>query len=210
METALIPSPITPESITQEPLKPHMEVMDTSSGDIWLHQPPTTLAAYDALKPEAPYIKSGIACAAMDFAYFLKSPGADVEGPLETRTIGGLEWSRVARPLDFHGFNSGPTPTLIQVDKHHVIGFTAGSTLRLARLPDGKFYIQQTRSAWHGKDVYPTDWALFTLVLEQPWSIYLDSPSPIYFFRNLRSFAGAFDADVFPGDPQPAPRSTAS
>lgn len=203
MQTDLIPAHITEQSITQEALKPHMEVMDTSNGDIWLHQSPTTLEAYDALKPEAPYVKSGIAGAAMDFAYFLKSPGASAEGPLETRTIGGLEWSRVARPLDFQGFKPGPAPTLIMVDKHHVIGFEAGSSLRLVRPPAGKFYVQQTRSPWPGNDVYPTDWELFTLALDEPWSIYLDSPLPIYFFRNASSFAGAFDADAFPGTLQP-------
>lgn len=210
MLSSLIPSTIAPENITIEPRLPHMEVFDPTTGQVWLHQSPITAEQFNAFKPEPPYMKSGMGCSAMDVAYFLRSPGAQIDGPLETRMIGGLMWARVARPIKFKGFNPGLAPTLINVDKHHVIGFEAGTTIHIARLPDGQFYIQQTATASNSPNVDPEDWDMFTLVLDQPWSVPLCTPAVIYFFRNLRSFAGPYSADRFPGALRPAARAIAA
>lgn len=209
MSSLLIPSTIPAENITIKPRSPHMEVFDPTTGQVWLHQWPVTAEQYKDFKPEPPYMKSGMGCSAMDVAYFLRSPGAAVDGPLETRMIGGLMWSRVARPVKFKGFNPGLAPTLVTVDKHHVIGFEAGTTIHSARLPDGQYYIQQTATASNSSNVDPEDWDMFTMVLDKPWTLSLCTPSVIYFFRNLRSFAGPFTVDQFPGTMRSAARAVA-
>ena len=43
------------------------------------------------------------------------------------RMIGGREFVRVARPLDFRGLANGDAPTRVVIDKHHVLVFAAGS-----------------------------------------------------------------------------------
>ncbi len=195
-----IPSHIPPENITLQATLPHMEVIDTRNGDVWLHQSPTTLEFFKAFQPEPPFMKSGLGCSAMDVAWFLRSPGATDDGPLETRQIGGLQWSRVARPVEFRGIAPGAAPTRVIVDKHHVIGWHAGSTLHVARLPDGYYYLQQTVPTAGRVTTIPDNWAMFTLTLEQAWNIPFGSPpAEIYFFRSLSSFAGPFTAEQFPG-----------
>ncbi len=210
-KSPVIPSHIPPENITLEPTRPHMEVIDTRTGDVWLHQSPTTLAAFKALQPEPPFIKSGLGTAAMDLAYFLRSPGATADGPLETRMIAGLQWSRVARPVEFRGLAAGDAATRVVVDKHHVIGWNTDSVLHIARLPDGHFYLQQTAAIEGRATVIPSDWEMFALTLDRPWSVAIGNPpAAAYFFRSACSFIGPLGAAQLPGVLQPVARAVAA
>ncbi|HUP93208.1 MAG TPA: hypothetical protein VM074_13250 [Solimonas sp.] len=201
--TASIPTrdQVAPQNVTLDPRELHMEIFDPRTTDVWLHQRPVTQAQYDAFRPEAPLVKSGIGRSAMDFAWFLRSPGAAANGPLETRTIGGLECVRVARPVSFRGFAAGDAPTRMKIDKHHAIGFDAGSVVRLAQVPDGLFYVQQTVTAAQGVPV-PADWRMHELRPRAPWTIYLGSPVTVHFFRNLSSFMGPLRREDLPDEPQ--------
>lgn len=188
-------------NVTVSPRELHMEVFDSRTADVWLCQRPVTVAEYRELPVGAPYVKSGLARSAMDFAWFLRSPGAAAEGPLDGRIIGGLPMVRVARPLDFKGFAAGDAPTRLQIDKHHVIGFNAGTRALLVQLPDGAFYVQQTVGAGPLRIPIPADWNLCELKSPAPWSICLPSPVTVYFFRNLTSFQGPVTREQLPGEP---------
>ena len=195
---------IAPENVTARPRQPHTEVMDVQRGDVWLCQQPITLDEVKAMKVEPPLVKSGVGTGAMDSAHFLRSPGAAEEGPLETRSIDGRSFARVARVRSFGGFPRGRAPTLIEVEKHHVLGFDAGRALNLAKLPDGQFYVEQTESI-PGRDfVVPADWQMYTLALDAAWQVQLPCPSRVHFFASLRSFAGPIALDLLPGTPRPA------
>src|SRR5581483_5542300 len=113
---------------------------------------------------------------------------------------------RVARPQTLRGFAPGNAPTQLLIEKHHVIGFDAGTTLRLARLPDGHYYVQQTATAGGFADVDPEDWEMHALALERAWSVELAYPTTVWFFRNLRSFCGPFRREQLPAAPQPIAR----
>ncbi len=178
-----------------------MEVMNTQTQDVWLCQQPVTKEQYKALQPPAPIIKSGLGRATFDSAWFLRSPGAAEEGALEAMDISGLGFSRVARLREMRASHDGPTRLV--VEKYHVLGFEAGAALHVARLPDGLYSVQQTASASDVPDMDPPDWEVFTLVLDRPWSLTLGGAVPVYFFRNLRSFAGALTAAQLPADFQP-------
>jgi hypothetical protein len=189
---------LPPQNATVAPRELHMEVMDPRSFDVWLHQQPVTLEEYTAFTPEPPYVKSGAARAAMDYAWFLRSPGASSDGALETRSIGGREFARVARPLNFRGLAQGDAPTRLEIDKHHLLGFNAGSPIRFVRLPDGDWYIQQTRGREDQASPLPADWALRTLLPPADWSVRLPSPATVWFFRNFDSYVGPIDRAVMP------------
>ena len=183
--------PVPAANVTRAPRQLHMELMDGRTLDVWLHQPPVTAADYAAFRPEPPYVKSGLGRGAMDRAWFLRSPGSAADGALEARVIGGREFVRVARPLDFRGLARGDAPTRLQVDKHHVLAFAAGSEVRIALLPDGRDYVQQTLAApGAGAVPLPADWQLRIVRPAQDWVVPLPAPATVWFFRNLDSYAG--------------------
>src|SRR5690349_17485377 len=98
---------VSADNITLHPRQLHTEVMNLASGDVWLLQSPTTAEAVSAMKVSPPLIKSGTGTGAMDFAWFLRSPGAEDDGPLEICDIGGHRFARVARVRKFGGFPRG-------------------------------------------------------------------------------------------------------
>lgn len=210
MRHPLIPALVPENNITRSPREPHVEVMNLQTLDVWLCQEPVGAERYKSLKLPPPLVKSGRGVSAFDFAYFLRSPGAARDGALEAMQVDGLSFVRVARPQQLRGFAPGDAPTQLMIEKHHVIGFHAGTVMRLARLPDGLFYIQQTATLSELADVDPPDWAMHTLALNSDWSIDLGCPATIYFFRNLRSFCGPFTPEQLPGVPQPVARTMAA
>lgn len=197
------PAGIPAPNVTVDPRALHMEVLDPRTADVWLYQQPISEAQYREFRPEPPYVKSGLGRAAMDHAHFRRSPGASADGALETRLIGGLLLARVARPLDFRGLARGDAPTTLRVDKHHVLGYAPGTAVRLARLPDGAFFVQQTVAAGAARVPVPPEWTMFVLRPRAPWTVELPSPVTVHFFRNLSSFAGPLRHEDLPVDPEP-------
>jgi hypothetical protein len=201
-DTAALPGNVPEQNVTVDPRQLHMEVFDARTGDVWLQQAPVSEDDYRAFRPEPPYVKSGLARSAMDAAHFLKSPGAPADGALETRIIGGRSLVRVARPLNFRGLSRGDAPTRLEVDKHHRLGFDAGTLVRLALLPDGRFYVQQTVTAGPERLPVPADWTMHLLRPRERWWVYLGSPVTVYFFRNLTSFMGPLTREQLPVSPE--------
>lgn len=190
---------------TREPRRLHMELMDFQHGDVWLLQEPVTVEEFKALAVEPPMIKSGMTSGAMDCAGFARSPGADTDGALETRQFGGRVFARVARVRRFGGLPRGPAPTLIKVEKDHILGYDAGRTLSVALLPDGHYYVEQTEPRPGQEFVTPAGWQLLTLRLDRPWVLRVASPADVYFFSSLRSFIGPLDLSQLPAVPAAGP-----
>ena len=82
-----------------------MEVVDTSTGLVWMTSSPVTQEDFAALDLEAPLAKVGIARAPMDAALFQASPGAPEE-PVRERTINGRHYINVAAPGPDHANGS--------------------------------------------------------------------------------------------------------
>lgn len=176
-------------NVTRAPRELHMELMDTRSLDVWLCQAPLSLEAFKAFRPEPPFVKSGLAAAAMDAAWFLRSPGAPIDGALDLRAIGGRDFVRVARPLNFRGLAPGDAPTRVEVDKHHVLVFRSGREVSLAKV-GGQWFVQQTVRSGGEPIAPPPEWEMTTVKLTQDWQVTLPNPATVYFFRNLDSYAG--------------------
>jgi hypothetical protein len=183
------------QNVTREPRALHLEVMNVQTGDVWLCQAPITLEAVKALRVEAPFIKSGCTAGSFDAAHFTRSPGAGSDGALDTCVIDGVTFARVARALRFGGLKPD-RPTLVSVEKHHVVTFAAGSEVALARLPDGQLYVQQTEPVPGRAFTPPADWQLETRRLQAPWTVQVPPPVSVYFFASLCSFMGPVDGPV--------------
>jgi hypothetical protein len=68
---------------------------------VWLSLDEVTPAQAKALPISPGMVKYGPAVSSMDLAWFDRSPGADVDGPLAEREIGGLRFRLVAKPGKF-------------------------------------------------------------------------------------------------------------
>ncbi|MEN8665599.1 MAG: hypothetical protein ABF356_11645 [Polycyclovorans sp.] len=84
------------------------------------------------------------------------------------------------------------------IEKHHVLGYEAGTRVNFMRLPDGEYYVQQTASTDGGVIAEPADWTLLHIELDRQWICDLGCPVTVFFFRNLRSFQGPLREDQLP------------
>jgi hypothetical protein len=174
------------------------EIMDLRTLDVWLCQQPITEAEYAALAPEPPFVKSGLGRSAMDIAWFKRSPGAAADGPLATLALGDFVFCHVARPRDFNGLARGDAPTRLLVEKHHVLGFEAGSRVRLTVQADGRVFVQQTIAIDGAGPPPVAGWSAREITLHSPWVCALPYPCEVYFFQNLSSYAGPLDPAQLP------------
>ena len=94
---------IAQQNVTVEPLQPHVELMNPQTGDVWLCQAPISYEEFKALKVAAPLVKSGCTSGSFDAAHFRRSPGAAIDGAVETYVVDGRNFSRVARVVKFGG-----------------------------------------------------------------------------------------------------------
>jgi len=115
-----------------------MELMDTSTGLVWMSAAPVTEAEFEAVVIEAPLVKVGCARAAMDRAAFQFSPGAP-DAPVLERFIDGRLYINVAAPLEQVGPSLPGGPVEISVNKAHLVGFEGGRKVTVLSLPEGDF-----------------------------------------------------------------------
>ncbi len=131
-----------------------MEIMD-SGGRVWLcHEPVTKERARSLALPNgASPALLGEAIA--DVAYFSRSPDAEIDGPLDTMEVDGLRFSFVARPRVQHSAaqhsaaqRTVEAVSVLSVDKHHTMLYSAGRTIEVLDFGDGMF----APPAWAGPD----------------------------------------------------------
>ena len=171
-----------------------MEVMDLQAGLVWMSTDPVTQAYFDELELEEGLVKVGIASASMDCAGFQHSPGRGDE-PVLQRVIDGRTYINVARPMEQAAHDQPGGPTEIQVDKTHVIGFEAGRSVAILKLPEGNFVEVVGDQSVDEALVLPKNGELTSVALDQPWIVALPSPTRTFFWfeKGMRSFQGPVD-----------------
>ena len=169
----------------------HMEIMNTTTREVWIAQSISTRAEYDALELEPPFTKVGIGRGAMDEAYFRAPPGPDGAGPLETREFGRILFSLNARAGDF-SFPAGPGgPIQAIIEKHHTVTFYGGRTVHILVHPDGSRYVQATETTGDGGDFQlPEGWKITSITLRRAWKIDVPYPATIFIMPDRRIFHG--------------------
>lgn len=169
----------------------YMEVMDTATGLVWMSAAPVQAADFEALELEPSLVKVGIARAPMDRAAFQYSPGTP-GSPVRERLINGRLYINVAAPME----KTPPTltggPIRISVNKAHMIGFKAGRTVTILRLPEGDFVEVVGEDTADESLVLPQDGELMRIELSRPWVVSLPTPTRTFFWfgESMRSFQG--------------------
>jgi len=168
-----------------------MEVMDTTTGLVWMSAAPVQLADFEALELEASMVKVGIARAPMDRAAFQYSPGAP-EAPVLERVINDRLYINVAAPLEQTPSALPGGPVEISVNKAHVIGFEAGRSVAVLSLPEGDFVEVVADDSADESLVLPEGGVLKRVELSQPWVVSLPTPTRTFFWfgQGMRSFQG--------------------
>ena len=169
----------------------YMEVVDTTTGMMWMSSSPVSEADFAALELEPSLAKIGMAPAAMDRALFNASPGAPGE-PVRERIIDGRHYINVASLLEQSAPAEDGAPMIAQVDKYHVIGFEAGRTLKVLSLPEGDFVEVVGKCSQDEGLVLPEGGQLRSITLQEPWVVHLATPTRAFFWMagGMRSFQG--------------------
>ena len=134
----------------------------------------------------------GIGVGAMDEHWFARSPGADEDGPMKLREIGGHRFGLCARPASAPTQPEGPGgPRLLLVEKHHVILFAAGREVPVPLHPDGGRFVHVIEGG-KGKAplALPAGWKLDTVKLTEDRVFRLPVPTTVFFFPNGDSYQG--------------------
>lgn len=175
----------------------HGELFEMETGRVWLAQAPMTREQYEALELPDGWTRTGIGESVADAAYFSRSPGAAADGPVETREIGGVRFSFVARP----GAPEMPARGVfvLDVDKHHHLLYRAGKTIEIMTFGDGADYVPLVRKAVMGgrgpevltrPRVLPDGWSVRTVTLSKDLVVDLPAPTRVCFFTCGDSFQG--------------------
>jgi len=184
------------ENWQENPRGLHMELMNLETRDVWLSASPVTMDFFKSLSVAPPWIKLGAANGAMDRAGFRRSPNAGADGPLDSREFEDHRFVRVARP-EKAGASSGGAPMKLVVHKHHIVGFDAGTKLRVLENAAGKRFVEASRG---GGAADPSllkleeGMRLFEIELKQPWMIEIPAPASVYFFPTIDVFHGPVGA----------------
>lgn len=168
-----------------------MEVRDVETDLVWMSTEPVTREYFEELQLEAGLAKVGAASASMDCAGFQYSPGREGE-PVLQRVIDGRAYINVARPLQPIFPEQPGGPVQIQVDKSHVLGFRAGRSVAVLKLPEGHFVEVVGDESQDGSLVLPPAGELISIELTEPWVVELPSPTRTFFWfeQGMRSFQG--------------------
>lgn len=164
-----------------------MEVID-SNGHVWLaNSPVTKTQARDLSLPAGtkPALLGGVIA---DVAYFNRSPGAVVDGPLESCEIDGLRFTFVARPA---GQRRVEGATIMWVDKYHTLLYAAGRTIEVLDFGDGTFALP----AWSGPDGARSEpampgWVRRQVELTDDLIAVIPSPATVVIFDDRFGFHG--------------------
>lgn len=175
----------------------HGEVMDATGG-VWLAQAPMTRERFESLALPDGFVKTGIGESVADLAFFRRSPGADADGPCETRDIDGECFSMVARPGVPDSSHRGLF--ILPVHKHHRLLYVAGRTIEVMDCGDGADYVPlvtdalmagaRPRPEGFPPRALPDGWSVRRVTLERDLVVELPCPTRVTFFRSGESFQG--------------------
>lgn len=177
------------------------EIMDDATFGVWLSSEPISPDDYaDLVAPEG-FRKSGVGRSEHDAAFFLRPPGADVDGPVSSIVVDGRSFGLVARPGKPE---SGFTGVMVlPVYKSHRLFFASGRTLELLDTGDGFSLVPQAVESHLGRRKDPTikrqmpnGWTSRHITLKDNLVIDLPCPARVAIFKNGDIFHGPVQLDL--------------
>jgi hypothetical protein len=138
--------------------------------------------------------------AAGQFARFLRSPGAAADGEFTRQEMWGVSWLHQVNILPLTQGDLDPQGLLsaVTVEKHHELGWCAGSRVAILTSPEGDRYIRVSRNAERTVDTptIPDDWTLESLLLEETLAVRLLEQTTVIRTDNEDSFQGPLPSDL--------------
>ena len=176
------------ENAVVRPREPRCEFLDTATREVWQAFKPVPRDWYDTVELEANLIRVGYASGYFDRAWFRRSPDADRDGPVRTRTIDGRAFFYCAGPpLD----GATGDPKRMFVDKYHSVAFDADRVLPILRDPAGRAFLPMVEApAGTPLPKLPDGWRLIEIRLTEEWIVALPAPTETYWFKGALSFQG--------------------
>jgi hypothetical protein len=170
----------------------HGEILDPSTRNVWQSLEPITREQYKALPLEAGWVPVGVGRGAMDEHWFARSPGAEEDGPMQVREIGGRRFGLCARPASMPTEVAGPGgPRFLLVEKHHVLRFVAGRAVPVLVHADGDRFVHVIEGGADKSPLtLPDGWKLDSVKLSADWVVRLPTPTTVFFFPNGDSYQG--------------------
>jgi hypothetical protein len=177
--------------------EPTIELMNAVTHEVWICQ--TEMAPEQAAALAVPEGFGHALAGSMvaEAAYFSRSPGADVDGPTEEMTVGGFQFSRIARfgGLDALDARAGGPITDAQVwsiEKHHSMLYAAGRTIEILDFGDDTFATPAWAPPAHvqrGREV-PSAWSIRTVMLVDDLIARIPNPARVAVFSDGSGFHG--------------------
>ena len=192
MLSALMQEALPEDGVWLPEQKPHMEIMDETTGDVWMSVDGVTPQQFKAFALPNSWRKVGRAAGAMDQALFRQSPN-DSEAPVREQIINDLRFINVARPAAPAQSPSGLIE--LMVNKAHVLGFEAGRQLSVLRIND-QYFVEVVGDNRNDNDLPLSEGAsIQQITLSQPWVVTLPNPTQtLWAFKpELRSFQGPIE-----------------
>ena len=174
--------------------KPHMEVIDEVTGNVWMSVEAVSQEQFDAFELAENWRKLGRGAGAMDQALFRHSPNAS-DQPVREQLIIGLRFINVAQPKFQTSGQTDSGLLEIMVNKAHVIGFAADRQLSVLHL-NGRHYVEVVGDNQNDSELpLPDDASIQLVTLSEPWVVDLPTPTQTFwvFQPALRSFQGPVD-----------------
>jgi hypothetical protein len=174
------------------PREPHVELLDTVTNDVWMSLEPVSPERNRALRVDLPLLRIAQWTGAMDRSTYHRSPGADADGPLETRDFDGILFVRTARP-DFPAPDPAPGyPHRVEVAKHQTIEFDAGREVLVLTLPHGETFLHviEPPADDERERSLPPGWTVEARRLNEPLVVRLPEVTTVFFWPNGESFQG--------------------
>jgi len=164
-----------------------VEIMNTATADVWICQDEVDQDIVGSLALSDGFRVVGAAGLVADEAWFDRSPGSNVDGPLDTMQFGGLRFARVARPVGQEQF--GPL-TVLSIEKYHTMRYRAGRTIDVVDRGDGTVLTP----AWAGaRDCgvrLPEGWSIRPVELAGDLIARIPNPATVVMLADRSGFHG--------------------
>jgi len=172
------------------------ELMEAETRRVFICQAEVSAAEHAGFEPPDGFGDALVGAARADQAFFARSPGADIDGPVEAVELGGRRFSYVARPIGIDTLASGAVE--MTIDKHHSMLYRSGRTLELLDLGDGTV----ATPAWGSTDPsgLPTDamlvasWRLRRVRLVDDLLVTIPNPARVIVLDRAFGFHGPVDS----------------
>lgn len=177
------------------------ELMEAETRRVFICQTEVTAAEVESFEPPDGFGHALVGATRADLAFFARSPGAELDSPVENVELGGLRFSYVARPVRVDTLASGAVE--MTIDKHHAMLYRAGRTIDILDFGDGTVatpaWGSTDPSAALTDDMLDASWRLRRARLAEDLLTTIPNPARVIVLDRAFGFHGPVDKAFIEG-----------